>query len=130
MNHQDATVRRLGVFLASVGFLTVLASLLLVLFQPGFPQLMRDARLLLSQILLDHGLAARIATVLPALATIGAGVALILGVDTIMDMARTSVNLLGNCLATAVVARWEGVDLSIAPPVIGDLPVVESPATN
>jgi proton glutamate symport protein len=29
-----------------------------------------------------------------------------------MDMARTSVNLLGNCLATAVVARWEGVDLS------------------
>jgi proton glutamate symport protein len=40
-----------------------------------------------------------------------AGVALILGVDTLMDMARTSVNLLGNCLATAVVARWEGVDL-------------------
>jgi len=43
------------------------------------------------------------------------GVALILGVDTIMDMARTSVNLLGNCLATAVVARWEGVDLSVEP---------------
>ena len=41
------------------------------------------------------------------------GVAVILGVDTLMDMARTSVNLLGNCLATAVVARWEGVDLSI-----------------
>jgi proton glutamate symport protein len=39
------------------------------------------------------------------------GVALLLGVDTLMDMARTSVNLLGNCLATAVVARWEGVDL-------------------
>ena len=39
------------------------------------------------------------------------GVALILGVDTLMDMARTSVNLLGNCLASAVVARWEGVDL-------------------
>jgi proton glutamate symport protein len=39
------------------------------------------------------------------------GIALILGVDTLMDMARTSVNLLGNCLATAVVARWEGVDL-------------------
>jgi proton glutamate symport protein len=44
------------------------------------------------------------------------GVAVILGVDTLMDMARTSVNLLGNCLATAVVARWEGVDLSVAPP--------------
>jgi proton glutamate symport protein len=42
------------------------------------------------------------------------GVALILGVDTLMDMARTSVNLLGNCLATAVVARWEGVDLQLA----------------
>jgi proton glutamate symport protein len=42
------------------------------------------------------------------------GVAVILGVDTLMDMARTSVNLLGNCLATAVVARWEGVDLYAA----------------
>src|ERR1051326_3725626 len=40
------------------------------------------------------------------------GIAVILGVDTLMDMARTSVNLLGNCLATAVVARWEGVDLA------------------
>ncbi len=39
------------------------------------------------------------------------GVAVILGVDTLMDMARTSVNLLGNCLATAVVARWEGVKI-------------------
>jgi proton glutamate symport protein len=39
------------------------------------------------------------------------GIAVILGVDTLMDMARTSVNLLGNCLATAVVARWEGVKL-------------------
>ncbi len=36
------------------------------------------------------------------------GIAVILGVDTLMDMARTSVNVLGNCLATAVVARWEG----------------------
>ena len=35
-------------------------------------------------------------------------IALILGVDAIMDMARTSVNLLGNCVATAVMARWEG----------------------
>ena len=39
------------------------------------------------------------------------GIAVILGVDTLMDMARTSVNLLGNCLATAVVARWEGYAL-------------------
>ena len=36
------------------------------------------------------------------------GVAVLLGVDAVMDMARTSVNVLGNCLATAVVARWEG----------------------
>ncbi len=48
------------------------------------------------------------------------GVALLLGVDTIMDMARTSVNLLGNCLATAAVARWEGVELPT-----GDLEPVE-----
>ena len=41
------------------------------------------------------------------------GVALLLGVDAAMDMARTSVNVLGNCLATAVVARWEGVPLSV-----------------
>jgi len=37
-----------------------------------------------------------------------AGVALILGVDTVMDMARTAVNVLGNCLAAVVLARWEG----------------------
>jgi proton glutamate symport protein len=40
------------------------------------------------------------------------GIALILGVDALMDMCRTSVNLLGNCVATAVVARWEGVTIS------------------
>lgn len=39
------------------------------------------------------------------------GVSVLLGVDALMDMVRTSVNVLGNCLATAVVARWEGVDL-------------------
>jgi proton glutamate symport protein len=54
------------------------------------------------------------------------GVALILGVDTIMDMARTSVNLLGNCLATAVVARWEGVDLSVPPAVTTEIPLPSS----
>lgn len=35
-------------------------------------------------------------------------IAVILGVDALMDMGRTSVNLVGNCLASAVVARWEG----------------------
>jgi proton glutamate symport protein len=36
------------------------------------------------------------------------GVAVILGVDEILDMGRTALNVIGNCLATAVVARWEG----------------------
>jgi Na+/H+-dicarboxylate symporter len=35
-------------------------------------------------------------------------VAVIFGVDTLMDMARTTVNLVGNCLASCVMARWEG----------------------
>jgi proton glutamate symport protein len=33
---------------------------------------------------------------------------IILGVDALIDMARTSVNVMGNCLASAVVAKWEG----------------------
>lgn len=33
---------------------------------------------------------------------------IILGIDALMDMARTSVNVMGNCIASAVVARWEG----------------------
>lgn len=36
------------------------------------------------------------------------GVAVILGVDEILDMGRTTVNVVGNCLASAVIARWEG----------------------
>lgn len=40
------------------------------------------------------------------------GVAVLLGIDALMDMARTSVNVVGNCLASAVVARWEGVAFS------------------
>jgi proton glutamate symport protein len=35
------------------------------------------------------------------------GVLVILGVDELMDMARTAVNVIGNCLATVVIARWE-----------------------
>jgi aerobic C4-dicarboxylate transport protein len=37
-----------------------------------------------------------------------AAVALLLGADRIMDSMRVTVNLLGNCVATMVVARWEG----------------------
>ena len=36
------------------------------------------------------------------------GVTLILGVDALMDMGRTMTNVVGNCLATVVVAKWEG----------------------
>ena len=36
------------------------------------------------------------------------GVAILLGIDHILDMGRTTINLIGNCVATVVVARWEG----------------------
>ena len=35
-------------------------------------------------------------------------VAVLLGIDVIMDMGRTTINLIGNCLASVVMARWEG----------------------
>jgi len=37
------------------------------------------------------------------------GAAILLGIDQIMDMGRTAVNVMGNCISTVVVARWEGV---------------------
>ncbi len=36
------------------------------------------------------------------------GIAVILGVDAFLDMGRTTINVVGNCLASAVMARWEG----------------------
>jgi proton glutamate symport protein len=36
------------------------------------------------------------------------GAAVLLAIDELADMARTTVNLIGNCLATVVMARWEG----------------------
>ncbi|HZS56710.1 MAG TPA: cation:dicarboxylase symporter family transporter [Bryobacteraceae bacterium] len=41
------------------------------------------------------------------------GITIILGVDALMDMGRTCVNVLGNCAATAVVAKWERVPLTV-----------------
>ena len=35
------------------------------------------------------------------------GVAVLLGIDQLLDMGRTTVNLIGNCVATVVIARWE-----------------------
>jgi proton glutamate symport protein len=39
---------------------------------------------------------------------------MLLGVDTLMDMGRTAMNVIGNCMASAVVARWEG-ELDLTP---------------
>ena len=48
-------------------------------------------------------------------------VVLILGIDQFMDMARTATNVLGNCLASAVVARWEGeLNTETPSPVVMD----------
>jgi len=44
------------------------------------------------------------------------GLALLLGVDALIDPVRTSVNVVGHCAAPAVVARWEGAGLAAAPP--------------
>ena len=49
---------------------------------------------------------ATLTNVLPA-GVVATGVAFILGIDALMDMGRSAVNLIGNCLATIVVARWE-----------------------
>jgi proton glutamate symport protein len=63
-------------------------------------------------------------------------VAVILGVDALMDMARTSTNVIGNCLATVVLARWEGafdqpaLDTPVVDAVAGQplqVPAVQSP---
>jgi proton glutamate symport protein len=63
-------------------------------------------------------------------------VAVILGVDALMDMARTSINLFGNCLATVVMARWDGefdrpgASVPVADALAGrrlEAPAVETP---
>jgi proton glutamate symport protein len=51
------------------------------------------------------------------------GAAVLLGIDQILDMGRTAVNVIGNCVASAVVARWEGV----LPPTPAE-PPAETPA--
>jgi proton glutamate symport protein len=64
-------------------------------------------------------------------------IAVILGVDALMDMARTSLNVLGNCLATVVMARWEGEfdkpALPVADAIAGEslrVPQVHTPASS
>jgi proton glutamate symport protein len=62
-----------------------------------------------------------------------AGVAMILAVDELMDMARTSINVMGNCVASVVVARWEGVLGPPLPVADEDTPggeIARAPATE
>jgi proton glutamate symport protein len=73
----------------------LLMMLTLMLTSKGVAAVPRAALVILSGTLVTFGLPLE-------------GVAVILGVDAFMDMARTSVNLVGNCLASAVMARWEG----------------------
>ena len=73
----------------------LLLMLTLMLTSKGVAGVPRAGLVILSATLLQFGLPLE-------------GLALIMGVDALMDMARTSMNLVGNCLATAVMARWEG----------------------
>jgi proton glutamate symport protein len=57
-------------------------------------------------------------------------VAVILGVDELMDMARTTVNLIGNCLATCVMARWEGEFDDSATGILPGESTTTEPAAN
>jgi len=63
-----------------------------------------------------------------------AGIAVLFGADALMDMGRTAINVLGNCMATVVVARWEGFDFNPAaapakdPPAPPAAPVHNTPA--
>ena len=54
-----------------------------------------------------------VAAVLPTFGLPEAGLLLILGIDQFLDMGRTATNVIGNSIATAVVARWEG---ALGPP--------------
>ena len=67
----------------------------LMLSSKGVAAVPRASLVILSGTLISHGLPIE-------------GVALILGVDELMDMARTGLNVVGNCLACVAIAKWEG----------------------
>jgi Na+/H+-dicarboxylate symporter len=58
-----------------------------------------------------------VAAVLPTFGLPEAGLLLILGIDQFLDMGRTATNVIGNSIATSVVAKWEG---QLGPPRNGD----------
>ena len=74
----------------------ILMMLTLMLTSKGVAAVPRTSLVVLSAALTQFGLPLQ-------------GVAVILGVDAFMDMARTSINVVGNCLASVLMARWEGV---------------------
>jgi Na+/H+-dicarboxylate symporter len=61
-----------------------------------------------------------VAAVLPTFGLPEAGLLLILGIDQFLDMGRTATNVIGNSIATAVVAKWEG---QLGPPQEGETPI-------
>ena len=74
--------------------------------------------------------AAALALVAAGLRVVGvvAAVALLLGADRLMDSMRVATNLLGNCLATFVIARWEGLlDTEKMKAVLDGTLVVDNP---
>ncbi len=75
--------------------------LTLLVASKGVAGVPRGSLVVLSGVLSGYGLPAE-------------GVAVLLGVDELMDMARTTVNVVGNCLATVVIGRWEG-ELELSP---------------
>jgi proton glutamate symport protein len=87
----------------------VLMMLTLMLTSKGVAGVPRSALVILSGTLAGFGLPLE-------------GVAIILGVDALLDMGRTMVNVVGNCLASVVMARWEGE----LPP--GGLPATDAAA--
>jgi Na+/H+-dicarboxylate symporter len=58
-----------------------------------------------------------VAAVLPMFGLPEAGLLLIMGIDQFLDMGRTATNVIGNAIATAVVAKWEG---ALGPPLPGE----------
>ena len=73
----------------------ILMMLTLMLTSKGVAAVPRTGLVVLAAVLTQFGLPLQ-------------GVAVILGVDAFMDMARTSINVVGNCLAAVLMARWEG----------------------
>ena len=82
-----------GVHLSLAQQLAIMLTLMLS--SKGVAAVPRASLVILSGTLVSHGLPIE-------------GVALILGVDELMDMARTMLNVVGNCLACVAIAKWEG----------------------